>query len=186
MAPPDARSARTLRESARMAVREALARATEAGRLPASAESHDVAVEVSRPANPDHGDLASNVALRLARPLRMAPTAIAAALATELSSAAESGSGGAIASAEAAGPGFVNLRFADAALEAMVDRAREDPAAWGRAAPAAGGRAGRHVNVEFVSATREGRSSATCSPACSRRGASASPASTTSTIRARR
>src|SRR5690242_6315083 len=31
------------------------------------------AVEVERPANPDHGDLASNLALKLARPLRRSP-----------------------------------------------------------------------------------------------------------------
>ena len=49
------------------------------------------AVEVERPADPVHGDFASNLAMKLARPYRMAPLAIATALATELTaeSAAE-------------------------------------------------------------------------------------------------
>ena len=112
-------------------------------------------VEVARPANPEHGDLASNVALRLAKPMRMAPPVIAAALVEELTAGAMS-AGGAIASAEAAGAGFVNLRFADAALETMLDRARRDPERWGRVDAATNAASGRHVNVEFVSANPTG------------------------------
>ena len=41
-------------------------------------------VEIERPADPEHGDFASNLALKLARPYRMAPLAIANALAAEL------------------------------------------------------------------------------------------------------
>ena len=144
----DPASTATLRAAARAAVSSALGHAIEAGRLPDVPEARDVAVEVSRPANPEHGDLATNVALRLAKPLRMAPPAIASAIAGSMAL------DGAIASAEAAGPGFVNLRFADAALEAVLDRARQDAAGWGRIAPAAG--TPRHVNVEFVSANPTG------------------------------
>jgi arginyl-tRNA synthetase len=63
-----------------------------------------------------------------------------------------------VAAAEAAGPGFVNLQYDDAALEMMLDRARRLPDAWGRMAPAADdtGATGRHVNVEFVSANPTG------------------------------
>ena len=52
------------------------------------------------------------------------------------------------AAAEAAAPGFLNLRIADAALEAIVERILADPSTWGRIA------AGRpmRVDVEFVSA----------------------------------
>jgi arginyl-tRNA synthetase len=148
----------TLRELTRTLVRDALARAIDSGRLPDSPEARAVEVEVSRPANPDHGDLASNLALRLAKPMRMAPPAIAAALASELGSSGDGG--GLLASAQAAGAGFVNVRFADAALEALIDQARGDPAAWGRYAAGGSGeaaaRAGRHVNVEFVSANPTG------------------------------
>ncbi len=41
-------------------------------------------VEVERPANPEHGDLATNLALKLARPMRRAPLQIAEALASSL------------------------------------------------------------------------------------------------------
>ena len=150
----------TLRAQARAAVRRALDGAIEAGALPDEPAARAVEVEVSRPANPEHGDLATNLALRLARPLRMAPPAIAAALAeaitAEARTAEASGGGSALASAEAAGPGFVNLRFADSALETTLDEIRLEPAAWGRVAADAATGAGRNVNVEFVSANPTG------------------------------
>ena len=147
----------TLRDGARAAVRDALLEAVRTGRLPELPDATFADVEVSRPANPDHGDLATNLALRLARPLRMPPPAIAAALAEQLTaSIAAKGTASPIARAEAAGPGFVNLTFADGALEAIIDDVRADPAAWGRARPAGGGAVGRHVNVEFVSANPTG------------------------------
>jgi arginyl-tRNA synthetase len=145
----------TLRTQARDAVRRALADAIAGGRLPDVPATNEVGVEVSRPASPEHGDIASNVALRLARPLRMAPPAIATALAETINAEARAGNS-VIASAEAAGPGFVNLRYADAALEAVIDAIRAEPAQWGRVAPGAATGAGRKVNVEFVSANPTG------------------------------
>jgi arginyl-tRNA synthetase len=145
----------TLRTRAREEVRRALATATAAGRLPDVPEARDVAVEVSRPASPEHGDVASNIALRLARPLRKAPGEIAAALA-EVIGAEASGGSSVIASAEAAGPGFVNLRYSNAALEAVIDTIRSEPMSWGRIADGAATGAGRKVNVEFVSANPTG------------------------------
>jgi len=143
----------TLRAQARNAVLRALDRAIESGALPDADEARSAEVEVSRPANPEHGDLATNLALRLAKPLRMPPPAIAAALAKAIGDEAGSAAS-VIASAEAAGPGFVNLRFAEAALEAVVDGTRSEPASWGRVGEAAG--TGRKVNVEFVSANPTG------------------------------
>jgi arginyl-tRNA synthetase len=146
----------TLRAAARKAVRDALVSAIESGALADTPEARAVEVEVSRPANPEHGDLASNIALRLARPLRMAPLAIATAIAESLATAIAAGPGAVLAAAEAAAPGFLNLRFADAAIEGVIDHARTDAASWGRADGAAGAPAGRHVNVEFVSANPTG------------------------------
>jgi arginyl-tRNA synthetase len=145
----------TLRAQAREAVRRGLERAIDAGALSDSPEARAVAIEVNRPANPEHGDLATNLALRLARPLRMAPPVIAAALAQAIAADA-GGSGSVLASAEVAGPGFVNLRFADAALEAIIDGVRADPGTWGRVGADAATGAGRSVNVEFVSANPTG------------------------------
>jgi arginyl-tRNA synthetase len=146
----------TLRAQGRAVVQRGLERAIAAGQLPDTAEARETSIEVSRPASPEHGDLATNLALRLARPLRMAPPAIAAALAEAIAAEASAGRGSAIASAEAAGPGFVNLRYADAALEATIEGVRREPASWGRVAKGAVPGAGRHVNVEFVSANPTG------------------------------
>jgi arginyl-tRNA synthetase len=141
----------TLRNVAQDAVRRGLEAAIASGALPAPPDPAAAAIEVSRPANPEHGDLATNLALRLARPLRMAPPAIAAALADAI--AADPANEGRLARAEAAGPGFVNLTYADAAIESVVDDARHDPAGWGRLGSDA---PSRHVNVEFVSANPTG------------------------------
>ena len=143
----------TLRAAARDAVRAALERAIATGRLPDVAEARSADIEVSRPAKPEHGDLAANLALRLAKPLRMAPIAIATALAESMVEVRVADPGCAIGTAEAVSPGFLNLRFTAAAVEAIVDRARREPAAWGRGNGAA---SGRHVNVEFVSANPTG------------------------------
>jgi arginyl-tRNA synthetase len=127
--------------------------ATTDGALPEPGPDVSADVEVDRPANPEHGDFATNLALRLAHPLRMAPSAIAAALVDWLRRDAESEPGSTIASVAAAGPGFVNLTVRDAAVAMVLDRALEDPLRWGRRTPAAGA---RHVNVEFVSANPTG------------------------------
>jgi len=105
-------------------------------------------VEVERPANPDHGDFASNVALKLARPLRRSPVQIAQVLAEGVATSAA----GLIAHAEVAGPGFLNLRLSDEALAEVVAGILRAPEAWGRVPPINP----RHVNVEFVSANPTG------------------------------
>ena len=139
----------TLREAARRAVEDAWAAAVGAGRLPALPAETTVTVDIQRPANAEHGDLATNLALRLAKPLRMAPPAIAGILADALAT----GAGSPIREAFVAGPGFVNLRLTDAAIEGHLDAARAEPARWGRSGEAGGG---RKVNVEFVSANPTG------------------------------
>lgn len=145
----------TLRAAARHAVRAGLARAIDSGRLPDIPEARDAVPELSRPANPEHGDLASNIGLKLARPLRMAPLAIASAIAETMAGRQGHEPGGSVASAEAVAPGFLNLRLADASIEALVDRARSASSTWGRAATLPGATP-RHVNVEFVSANPTG------------------------------
>jgi arginyl-tRNA synthetase len=149
----DATGGPTIRDAVREDVRRALIEAAKRGHLPAGAGELGDAVEVERPGNPEHGDFATNLALRLARPLRMAPVTIAAALAASLQELASAGAMDAVGSASVAGPGFVNLTVRDEPLEALLRRALDDPAGWGRA-PA--GSAGRRVNVEFVSANPTG------------------------------
>ena len=89
----------TLRGVARDAVRAALIRSIDRGALEDVPEARAAEVEVSRPAKPEHGDLASNVGLKLAKPLRMPPLAIASALAASMTEVARAGAGSVIASA---------------------------------------------------------------------------------------
>ena len=142
----------SLRARARDAVAAAWARAVASGSLPAASGAMELpAVEIERPANPDHGDLATGLAMKLARPYRMPPLRIAEAIAAELAAAAGADRSP-IASVEVAPPGFLNLRLADAALEGVVAGVLAEPAAWGRVRAAHP----RRVNVEFVSANPTG------------------------------
>ena len=144
----------SIRDRVRTAVAEAWARAEASGALPRPGDgATSPTVEVERPAHAEHGDLATNLALKLARPLRMAPQTIAAALAAELNGPAAGDPESPIASAVVAGPGFLNLRLADGALERAILRALTEPATWGRQPAAADA---HHVNVEFVSANPTG------------------------------
>ena len=150
-APPDAQSA-PIRNRVRASIHEAWQRAIGSGALPAGHEGTSLpAVEVSRPASAEHGDLASNLALQLARPYRRGPLEIAEALAREIERGiAESSSP--IASVEVAAPGFLNLRLSDRVLEETIEAVLATPAAWGHVAPVRP----RRVNVEFVSANPTG------------------------------
>jgi arginyl-tRNA synthetase len=122
----------------------ALAGMEAAGTLPRGLDLGAVTVEPPR--DPAHGDMATNAAMVLAKPAGRNPREIAGALVEVLAADPL------VASAEVAGPGFINLRL--------------DPARWFGVVPAvlAAGRdfgrsrmgAGRRVNVEFVSANPTG------------------------------
>ncbi len=145
----------TIRARVVDALATALRSAIASGVLPAldDASALFAAIEVSRPANPVHGDVASNLAMRLARPMRRAPLQIAEALAVALLEGPDAPGRDLIVAADAAPPGFLNLRLAPQALAEVVDWIATDPASWGRrpADPPT-----RHVNVEFVSANPTG------------------------------
>jgi arginyl-tRNA synthetase len=130
-------------EQLRDVVRTAVAAAVERGVL-AVPVPDDVVVE--RPKNPEHGDYATNVALRLAKPAGRPPRAVAEALAEELR--ARPG----IAAVDVAGPGFLNITVAQGALGRIaVDAVTAGPA-YGRT----GTLAGQRLNLEFVSANPTG------------------------------
>ena len=140
-----------LRSRARAALEAAWDGATAAGALPRVAAIDRPAIEIERPANPEHGDLSSNLAMKLARPCRMAPLRIAEALGGAL--AADAGLPGSIVGAvDVAAPGFLNVTLADRALAEVVSAVLAEPAAWGHVPAATPGR----VNVEFVSANPTG------------------------------
>jgi arginyl-tRNA synthetase len=143
----------TVRAQVRVALAAAWGAATEAGTLPAIAEGTEPPqIDIDRPARAEHGDVATNLALQLARPLRRPPLAIAEAIVAALVTAGDDPASP-VASAAVAGPGFINLRLSDAALEATIDAILAAPDDWGRTpAPARP----RNVDVEFVSANPTG------------------------------
>lgn len=103
-------------------------------------------ITVEAPRDPAHGDVSTNVAMVLGKPLGLNPRDLAALIADKLKSDSE------IAEVGVAGPGFINIRLAaiywQKLLTAMV-AAGED---FGRSN--LGG--GRKVNVEYVSANPTG------------------------------
>jgi arginyl-tRNA synthetase len=144
-----------IRSQVREAIERAWRAAIDSGALPALPEDGPTpSVEVERPADPRHGDLATNLAMQLARPYRMAPVAIATILAAKLARGAGSDASAPspVEAAEVAGPGFVNVRLRPRALEAMIEAIVAEPEAWGRVTPIRP----RAVNVEFVSANPTG------------------------------
>jgi arginyl-tRNA synthetase len=141
----------SLRARVREVVERAWVDAVTSGNLPALEDGvAPPAVEVDRPANPAFGDFATNLAMKLARPLRRSPLEIAEVLAGALRSAAASD--GLIASVDVARPGFLNLRVSEAAYEGLLAGILGAPEAWGRIAAVNP----RRVNVEFVSANPTG------------------------------
>ena len=133
-----------MEDSLAAAVRAALARLPD---LPDGFDPEAVAVEFQTPGDPAHGDLATNVALQLARPLRRSPRAIADALAATIETDSAR-----VAAVEVAGPGFLNIRFADAYLSAGLDGVLAQGADYGRTAD----HAGETAIVEYVSANPTG------------------------------
>ncbi len=152
--PPGSVASSPIRSQVRSAVARAWDRAVASGALPdVPADISRPPVEIERPADTAHGDFASNLAMKLARPYRMAPLAIAQTLAAELTDeAATDPAATPITAADAAPPGFLNLHLSDEALEATIATILADPPAWGRIASTRP----RTVNVEFVSANPTG------------------------------
>ncbi|MAG35050.1 MAG: arginine--tRNA ligase [Dehalococcoidia bacterium] len=120
-----------------------VAAAQEAGRLPAVALP-DFTVE--QPQRSEHGDYATNLAMRLARTARMAPRQIATAIVESLPP------DDMIATAEIAGAGFINFRLGPTWLAAQTAAIVKAGTRFG----CTDARAGQRIQVEFVSANPVG------------------------------
>lgn len=107
-------------------------------------------VVLDRPRQAEHGDLACNLAMQIAKPLRMAPRVVAEKLSEQLQT--QAGFQALVQSVEIAGPGFINIRLRPAARQAVVQRVLETTDQFGQSQYAAGQR----VLVEFVSANPTG------------------------------
>ena len=103
-------------------------------------------VTVERPRNPQHGDYATNLALQLAKSVGANPHELAGWLAEALTGA------DGIGSAEAAGPGFVNIRLEASAQGVIVNNVIDAGKNFGNSDVMAG----RKINLEFVSANPTG------------------------------
>ena len=103
-------------------------------------------VQIDRTRDKSHGDLASNIALTLAKPVRKNPRDLAAMICAALPAAAL------VERTEIAGPGFINFFLSDSSNQAVVRDILEQGERYGTSN--AGG--GRKVQVEFVSANPTG------------------------------
>ncbi|MEX0831978.1 MAG: arginine--tRNA ligase [Nitriliruptoraceae bacterium] len=102
---------------------------------------------LERPRQPDHGDWATTLALRLAKPTGLNPREIAAAIVEHLDA------GEWVSEVSVAGPGFVNFRLGSAYATGLVRRIVAAGDVFGRTEAAADTET---VNVEFVSANPTG------------------------------
>ncbi len=105
------------------------------------------AFEVEAPKQADHGDLATNLALVLAKPARMAPRKIAELITKNLAAPE-----GMLRQVEIAGPGFINFFIEDTFWHQVLGEIRSLGPAYGNCDL---GR-GQKVQVEFVSANPTG------------------------------
>jgi arginyl-tRNA synthetase len=121
------------------------------GKPDAALETATVLDTLEKPRQAEHGDIATNVALRLAKSLSMPPPKIGQELAavlrldTELSTL--------VAQIDVAGPGFINFRLSAAARAMVLRQIAENPTGFGHATASAGS---PEAVIEFVSANPTG------------------------------
>lgn len=113
-----------------------------AGTLPAEARP---VIELTRPARPEHGEFATNVALALARSAGIPPRTLAQALIAAMPESAT------VERAEVAGPGFINFHLAQDWVGSTINEIATRGGSYGRGAPK-----GERVQIEFVSANPTG------------------------------
>lgn len=128
----------------REAIQRAVGRLAEQGVLPAELPLQAISVEPPR--DPAHGDLATNVAMVLGKPAKMAPRALAEKLQPLLLEHP------AVTAVDIAGPGFINLRLRPDYWQGQIATIIRAGIAYG---DSQFGR-GAMVNVEYVSANPTG------------------------------
>jgi len=117
--------------------------------LPELAEAAgDLAIEstVERTRDASHGDFASNIAMRLAKPARRSPRDVAATIIDAL------GDNDTVDKVEIAGPGFINFYLSPGAFHAELETILEAGEDYGRHPQ----RDGPKILLEFVSANPTG------------------------------
>ncbi len=112
--------------------------------IPAKLPTRGVTVEPPR--DPAHGDMATNVAMVLAKPAGMKPRDLAEAIAARLRDLAN------VDQVDIAGPGFINLRLSPGVWSGIIEDIGTAGPSYGRSEVGQG----RKVNVEYVSANPTG------------------------------
>jgi arginyl-tRNA synthetase len=112
--------------------------------LPQAARA--VSIEVENTRDPLHGDFASNLAMRLAKPARQNPRKLAEALVRALPHSPS------VARTEIAGAGFINFFLTDGAYHEEIAKVLRDRQDYGKSNLGAG----KRVQVEFVSVNPTG------------------------------
>ena len=102
--------------------------------------------QVDHTRDPSHGDLATNIAMVLAKRAGMAPRDLAAAIVERIPTNTV------ISRCDIAGPGFINFHISQASNIQIVEEILESGAHFGRTDDGAG----KRVQVEFVSANPTG------------------------------
>ncbi|WP_432347646.1 arginine--tRNA ligase [Shinella yambaruensis] len=103
-------------------------------------------ISVEPPRDASHGDVATNAAMVLAKPLGLNPRALADLIVAELKKDPE------VADVGVAGPGFINVRLSVAYWQKLLAAIVRAGTGYGRGALGTG----RKVNVEYVSANPTG------------------------------
>ncbi len=114
--------------------------------LKEAAADFSVAATVERTRDPAHGDFASNIAMRLAKPARKSPRDIAASIVEALSDS------GQVDKVDIAGPGFINFHLSPSAFFAEMESILEAGEGYGRQAA----RKSPKILLEFPSANPTG------------------------------
>ena len=105
----------TVKDDVARLVGDALAEAQRTGVLPTTAVE---GVPIERPQNPEHGDYACSLPLKLAKPMRMSPMAIGEKLVALMPA------GGPFDAVQLAPPGFINVTLSESWLTQQVDLIR--------------------------------------------------------------
>ena len=109
-----------------------------------------VPVTLERPKVEAHGDIATNIALQIAKAQKKNPREVATAIVDALRGS--DGFSQLLQTVEVAGPGFINFRLADRARQQAVHTVLQEADCFGTTST----HAGQRVMVEFVSANPTG------------------------------
>ncbi|HBE78762.1 MAG TPA: arginine--tRNA ligase, partial [Firmicutes bacterium] len=134
---------RRVKESLRQVLTEAVLRARDAGKI-SVADLPEINLEV--PKDKSHGNFASNIALILAKIVKMSPRDTAQLIITNMSESAY------IAKTEVAGPGFINFYLNDNWLYEVLTTIIKEKTNYGDSSDLDG----VNVQIEFVSANPVG------------------------------